>query len=68
LEDTDRTRLHEGAADNLLKALYDTGVIPDEGLVLGEDGKQQQKGDCGPYIQSERLELYQKYIKQLLEE
>ena len=57
LEDTDRTRLHEGAADNLLKALYDTGVIPDEGLVLGEDGKKQKKGDCGPYIQSERMEL-----------
>ncbi|MBQ3335360.1 MAG: glutamate--tRNA ligase [Eubacteriaceae bacterium] len=68
LEDTDRTRLHEGAADNLLKALYDTGVIPDEGLVLDEDGNQAQKGDVGPYIQSERLELYQHYIKQLLDD
>ena len=68
LEDTDRTRLQEGSADNLLKALYDTGVIPDEGLIMGEDGKASQKGDSGPYIQSERLELYQKYIKQLLNE
>ena len=55
LEDTDRTRLQEGSADNLLKALYDTGVIPDEGLIMGEDGKASQKGDSGPYIQSERL-------------
>ena len=68
LEDTDRTRLQEGSADNLLKALYDTGVIPDEGLIMGEDGKASQKGDSGPYIQSERLELYQKYIKRLLNE
>lgn len=66
LEDTDRTRYEEGAVENLLNALMVTGVVPDEGL-LEEDGKPIQKGDYGPYIQSGRLDIYQKYIKQLLD-
>lgn len=66
LEDTDRTRYEEGAVENLLGALMVTGVVPDEGL-FEEDGKIVQKGDYGPYIQSERLEIYKKYIDQLLE-
>lgn len=66
LEDTDRTRYEEGAVENLLDALMLTGVVPDEGL-FEEDGKIIQKGDCGPYIQSERLDIYKKYIDQLLE-
>lgn len=66
LEDTDRTRYEEGAVENLLNALMVTGVVPDEGL-FEEDGKIVQRGDCGPYIQSERLDIYKKYIDQLLE-
>lgn len=66
LEDTDRTRYEEGAVENLLDALMVTGVVPDEGL-FEEDGKIIQKGDYGPYIQSERLDIYKKYIDQLLE-
>lgn len=66
LEDTDRTRYEEGAVENLLDALMVTGVVPDEGL-FEEDGKIVQKGDYGPYIQSERLDIYKKYIDQLLE-
>lgn len=66
LEDTDRTRYEEGAVENLLDALIVTGVVPDEGL-FEEDGKIVQKGDYGPYIQSERLDIYKKYIDQLLE-
>ncbi|MBS6341094.1 MAG: glutamate--tRNA ligase [Eubacterium limosum] len=66
LEDTDRSRYEEGAVENLLNALMVTGVVPDEGL-FEEDGKIVQRGDCGPYIQSERLDIYKKYIDQLLE-
>ncbi|MDO4289114.1 MAG: glutamate--tRNA ligase [Eubacterium sp.] len=66
LEDTDRTRYEEGAVENLLNALMVTGVVPDEGL-FEEEGSIVQKGDFGPYIQSERLDIYQKYIKQLLD-
>ncbi len=65
LEDTDQTRLEEGAVDNLLNALNKTGVIPDEGL-LKSNGEIMQKGDCGPYIQSQRLDIYHEHLKTLL--
>jgi nondiscriminating glutamyl-tRNA synthetase len=52
--------------DNLLDALYITGVIPDEGLQK-VNGIVSQNGLLGPYIQSERLDIYQEYIKILLE-
>ena len=60
IEDTDRERY----SDESLQDLYDTldwlGIKWDEGPVVG--------GPCGPYIQSERLELYQKYARQLVED
>jgi nondiscriminating glutamyl-tRNA synthetase len=65
IEDTDRNRLVEGGIENIIKSLSWAKVIPDEGVVL-EDEKVTQKGDCGPYIQSERLEIYKKYIDQLI--
>lgn len=70
IEDTDRTRYVEGAIENLLKALKWSGVEIDEGVVLDENGEVSQKGDFGPYIQSERVEkgIYDKYIKQLIDE
>jgi nondiscriminating glutamyl-tRNA synthetase len=67
LEDTDRTRYQEGSVENLLHALYTTGVIPDEGLQL-ENGQPVENGEYGPYIQSERLSIYKKYIQKLLDE
>ena len=70
IEDTDRTRFVEGALENLLKALKWSGIEIDEGVMLDENGEVTQKGDCGPYIQSERVEegIYDKYIDQLIEE
>lgn len=66
LEDTDRTRLQENSVNTLLEALYSTNVIPDEGLVLEEE-TITQKGPYGPYIQSERLDIYNDYIQKLIE-
>lgn len=66
LEDTDQTRLEAGAVENLLDALNLTGVIPDEGLQK-INGTVTQAGAHGPYIQSERLNIYKKYIDILLE-
>ena len=70
IEDTDRTRFVEGALENLLKALKWSGVEIDEGVMLDENGHVTEKGDCGPYIQSERVEkgIYDKYIEKLIEE
>lgn len=66
IEDTDQTRYVEGAIEGMLRAMAWAGVNHDEGAVL-EDGQLVQKGEYGPYIQSERLDIYQKYIQQLIE-
>ncbi|KXG74810.1 glutamate--tRNA ligase [Thermotalea metallivorans] len=66
IEDTDQTRYVEGAIEGMLRAMAWAGVNHDEGAVL-ENGELVQKGEYGPYIQSERLDIYQKYIQQLIE-
>ncbi|MFA6105099.1 MAG: glutamate--tRNA ligase [Patescibacteria group bacterium] len=67
IEDTDRERTVEGGIQNILSSLYWAGVIPDEGVKLNEKGEMIQVGDFGPYIQSERLEIYQKHAEFLIE-
>jgi glutamyl-tRNA synthetase len=59
IEDTDRTRFVEGATENLIKYLEWSGISFDEGPHIG--------GNYGPYIQSERFDLYKKYGMQLIE-
>jgi len=59
IEDTDRTRLVEGAVEALLEALKWAGVTPDEGAGVG--------GPLGPYVQSERLETYREMAGMLVE-
>ncbi len=66
IEDTDQTRFVEGAIENLINSLSWAGINHDEGVFI-EDGKIVQKGDFGPYIQSERLDLYKKYVDMLIE-
>lgn len=66
IEDTDRSRYVDDSIENLIKSLEWAGVSHDEGVFL-EDGKLVQRGDYGPYIQSERLDIYKEYIEQLLE-
>ena len=59
IEDTDRNRYVEGAVENLIKALNWAGLQYDEGPEVG--------GNFGPYLQSERLEIYKKYADELIE-
>lgn len=66
IEDTDQKRYVEGALENLLRTLEWAGLKNDEGPVL-KDGKVEQKGDVGPYIQSERTELYREHAQLLIE-
>ncbi|GFN36563.1 glutamate--tRNA ligase [Tepidimicrobium xylanilyticum] len=66
IEDTDRTRYVEGAIENLIESLQWAGIEYDEGVFI-EDGKLVQKGDYGPYIQSERLDIYKRYVDELIE-
>ncbi len=58
IEDTDRNRYVEGAVDNLIKTLAWAGLEYDEGPIKG--------GAYGPYIQSERLEIYQQHAELLI--
>ncbi|MCP4755387.1 MAG: glutamine--tRNA ligase/YqeY domain fusion protein [Proteobacteria bacterium] len=60
IEDTDQSRKVEDSQENLLKSLDWTGIQFDEGPHVG--------GDYGPYIQSERLELYEKHARQLIDQ
>lgn len=67
IEDTDRTRYVEGSVENLINALEFCGVKHDEGPML-KDGKVVEIGEKGPYFQSDRLDIYKKYIDKLLDE
>ena len=51
VEDTDQSRLVEGAVEGMLKAMKWAGVVNEEGVVLSKEGKVTQAGDCGPYVQ-----------------
>ncbi len=59
IEDTDQTRFVPGAQDYILDALKWCGILPTEGPGIG--------GDFGPYVQSERKEMYKPYAEQLVE-
>ncbi len=65
IEDTDRERFVEGSLANIVKSLADLGISVDEGPYW--DNGLKFKGDKGPYIQSERLDIYKKYAQELLE-
>lgn len=59
IEDTDDKRYVEGAVDSLINILDRLGINFDEGPIIG--------GAHGPYVQTERLEIYQKYARELVE-
>jgi len=61
LEDTDRERFVPEGVGQIMEVLEWVGLIPDEGIWQGE-----HRGDCGPYIQSERVPHYQDYAEKLL--
>lgn len=62
LEDTDRKREVEGGADNLLEGLNAFGLTIDEGFVA----PQTVRGDYGPYKQSDRVDIYHTFVKELV--
>ena len=66
IEDTDKARFVEGSIENLVKVLDLTGLKHSEGVFADNSGKITQKGDFGPYLQSERLDIYKKYIDELI--
>lgn len=59
IEDTDSARFVEGAEDYIIESFHWLGIQFDEGVSFG--------GEHGPYRQSERRDIYKKYVEQLLE-
>jgi len=59
IEDTDRTRLVEGSVENMIWVLNQVWLVPDEG--------PNNPWDKWPYYQSERLDIYKKYVQELLD-
>ncbi|HEX3099777.1 MAG TPA: glutamate--tRNA ligase [Patescibacteria group bacterium] len=66
VEDTDQSRLVEGAVENMLKVLKTLGIEFDEGAILNDAGHIEERGEFGPYTQSARLDIYKDYIQKLL--
>lgn len=58
IEDTDTARYVEGAEEYIMQSLEWCGIIPDESPKHG--------GNYGPYRQSERRDIYDKYTEQIL--
>lgn len=67
IEDTDQSRLVEDAVENLLREMEWTGVLHDEGPCHVGD-RIEDRGDYGPYTQSQRLEIYKGYVQRLVDE
>ncbi len=60
IEDTDSSRFVPGAEEYIIESFKWLGIKFDEGVSFG--------GSYGPYRQSERRDIYKKYVKQLLDE
>ena len=59
IEDTDSNRFVPGAEEYIIESFKWLGIQFDEGVSFG--------GDKGPYRQSERRDIYKKYVRQLLD-
>ena len=64
IEDTDQKREVENGISNIVNALKDFDIMPDEGMI----SETEEIGNYGPYKQSLRKEIYQSYAKYLLEQ
>lgn len=60
IEDTDQTRFVPGAQEYIMDSLKWCGIIATEGPGIG--------GEYGPYVQSERQEIYKPYAERLVQE
>ena len=63
IEDTDTLRTVENGISGIINDLANFDIYPDEGMI----NETESKGDYGPYIQSERKEIYHAYAKYLVE-
>lgn len=64
IEDTDQKREIENGVEGIVSSLVEFEIEPDEGMT----STTEEKGNYGPYKQSQRKEIYQAYAKYLIEQ
>ena len=64
IEDTDQKREVENGTMEIINSLNSFGLKPDEGMI----SESEEKGNYGPYKQSQRKDIYQAYAKYLIEQ
>lgn len=62
VEDTDKKREIDGAINILIKQMKDFNIVPMEGVI----SENEEIGDYGPYIQSNREKIYKICVKELI--
>lgn len=69
IDDTDKERSKKEYEDNVFESLRWLGLTWDEGPFFAKvsEGGSDAGGDYGPYRQSEREPIYEKYLKELLD-
>ena len=64
IEDTDQKRKIENGVQGIIDSMKDFDIIFDEGMI----SETRSNGDYGPYIQTQRRDIYQAYAKKLVSE
>ena len=64
IEDTDQKRKIENGVQGIIDSMKDFDIVFDEGMT----SETQSNGDYGPYIQTQRRDIYQAYAKKLISE
>ena len=62
IEDTDTERTVENGVNDIIEGVKEFGVEIDE----GPNSDRTEKGNYGPYVQSQRKEIYHAFIKHLI--
>lgn len=63
IEDTDQKREVEGGITNIINSIKSLGINYNEGVI----SETEQHGEYGPYIQSERRDIYDVFAKYMIE-
>lgn len=63
IEDTDKKREQEGAIETICEVFKRLDLNPDEGVI----SKDNEVGEYGPYIQSDRVDIYHAFAADLIE-
>ena len=64
IEDTDKNREIEKGVETIFSSLKSFDILPIEGKI----SLTEERGEYGPYMQSERLDIYKSFAKKLIEE